>query len=68
MFEVRVYFFFKKEIERGYLNVPELIADIILAIVVIIPNKKIAPVRKKFIPGKGKNRSRETIKYKFIEQ
>lgn len=62
------YFFFKKGIESGYLCFPEFIADIIFAIVAINPYNKIAPVKKKFIPGKGKNRSNEIIKYKLIEQ
>jgi hypothetical protein len=62
------YFFFKKEIENGYLKVPELNAERIFTIVVVIPNKTTAPVKKKFRPGKGKKSNKETIKYKFKEQ
>lgn len=37
-------------------------------IVVIIPNKTTAPVKKKLIPGKGKNNNKEMIKYNSIEE
>lgn len=57
-----VYFFFKKGIERGYLHLLLLRADIVLIMLVIIPNKITAPVKKKLYPGKGKKRSREAIK------
>lgn len=67
MVNVKIYFFFKKEIESGYLNFPELNAEKTFTIVVIIPNKTMAPVKKKFIPGKGKNNNSEMIKYKKIE-
>ncbi len=35
---------------------------------VMIPNKTIAPVKKKLNPGKGKNNNKEIIKYNVIEQ
>ena len=65
---LRDYFSFKKGIESGYLQVPLLKADIILTIVVMIPNNATAAVKKKFIPGKGKNNTNEIIKYRFSEQ
>ncbi len=43
-------------------------ADIIFRKVVISPNKTTAAVPKKFIPGKGKNKSNEMIRYTVIEQ
>lgn len=47
---------------------PLLKADIVLMNVVVIPNKTTALVKKKLNPGKGKNKSKEIIKYIFKEQ
>jgi hypothetical protein len=48
--------------------VPESKVEKMFTIVVIIPNKATAAVKKKFIPGKGKKRSNEMIKYNMMEQ
>ena len=48
--------------ERGYLYCDVFVADIIFIMVVIIPNRKIAPVKKKLNPGNGKNSNNERIK------
>jgi hypothetical protein len=45
--------------------VPESKADIVFLILKIIPKRKMAPVRKKFIPGKGKNSSSDSMSIRF---
>lgn len=65
---INFYFDLKKGIVSGYLNEPVLNAEKMLTVVVIIPKRTTAAVKKKFIPGKGKNNNKEIIKYNVIEQ